>query len=310
MTVGGAALERKSSVRIGDPVLWMSETMKDLRQRTDEVSDLERSMSTMPWNMGEVNDTLNKVTSSLAKITEGNETRDKKIDDLITSLSAGLAEREKKTEERIDNMERSLGAKMDERFSDFEKRISSIERGTGSAGHTRSGTSQGGWGPTPTNLKAVIHGFKPVAKEQEVKRIVARVLSDNGMKEEHLVDYPAIPITHVFVEFEDTRIRDRFVRSANMRRYELDERTIKISRALEPEERFEKKRLGYIKFAINKSTGIELHWIKQNLEKRSVSVYGQLAARFENNGFLKYYKYENVEDEVRNLMDKWLTKNL
>ena len=267
-------------------------------------------MSTMPWNMGEVNDTLNKVTSSLAKITEGSETRDKKIDDLITSLSAGLAEREKKTEERIDNMERSLGAKMDERFSDFEKRISSIERGTGSAGHTRSGTSQGGWGPTPTNLKAVIHGFKPVAKEQEVKRIVARVLSDNGMKEEHLVDYPAIPITHVFVEFEDTRIRDRFVRSANMRRYELDERTIKISRALEPEERFEKKRLGYIKFAINKSTGIELHWIKQNLEKRSVSVYGQLAARFENNGFLKYYKYENVEDEVRNLMDKWLTKNL
>ena len=44
--------------------------------------------------------------------------------------------------------------------------------------------------------------------------------------------------------------------------------------------------------------------------KSSVSVYGQLAARFENNGFLKYYKYENVEDEVRNLMDKWLTKNL
>ena len=262
MTVGGAALERKSSVRIGDPVLWMSETMKDLRQRTDEVSDLERSMSTMPWNMGEVNDTLNKVTSSLAKITEGNETRDKKIDDLITSLSAGLAEREKKTEERIDNMERSLGAKMDERFSDFEKRISSIERGTGSAGHTRSGTSQGGWGPTPTNLKAVIHGFKPVAKEQEVKRIVARVLSDNGMKEEHLVDYPAIPITHVFVEFEDTRIRDRFVRSANMRRYELDERTIKISRALEPEERFEKKRLG-----LHQVCHQQKHWNRVTLDK-------------------------------------------
>ena len=63
------------------------------------------------------------------------------------------------------------------------------------------------------------------------------------MKEEHLVDYPAIPITHVFVEFNDTRIRDRFVRSASMRRYEQDERTIRISQALEPEERFEKKRL-------------------------------------------------------------------
>ena len=49
---------------------------------------------------------------------------------------------------------------------------------------------------------------------------------------------------------------------------------------------------------------------KIQLGKRSIFVYGQLAARVENNGFLKYYKYENVEDEVRNLMDKWLTKNL
>ena len=114
---------------------------------------------------------------------------------------------------------------MDERFSDFERRISSIEKSTGGAGHTRPGSSQGGWGPTPTSLKAVIHGLKLDAKEQEVKRIVAKRLSDTGMKDEHLVDNPAIPITHVFVEFNDTRIRDRFVRSASMRRYELDERT-------------------------------------------------------------------------------------
>ena len=63
---------------------------------------------------------------------------------------------------------------MDERFSDFERRISSIEKSTGGAGHIRSGSSQGGWGLTPTNLRAVIHGFKPDAKEQEVKRIVAK----------------------------------------------------------------------------------------------------------------------------------------
>ena len=43
-----------------------------------------------------------------------NETRDKKLDDLIKSLSTGLAEREKRTEERFENMERCLGAKMDE----------------------------------------------------------------------------------------------------------------------------------------------------------------------------------------------------
>ena len=93
-------------------------------------------------------------------------------------------------------MERCLGARIDEKFSDFEKRISSIERGTKGAGHNRIGASpRCEWGPTPTNLKAVIHGFKPDAKEQEVKRIVAKVISDTGMKEEHIVDYPAIP-TH------------------------------------------------------------------------------------------------------------------
>ena len=127
------------------------------------------------------------------------------------------------------------------------------------------------------------------------------------MKEEHIVDYPAIPITHVFVELKCTRIRDRFVRSVNMRKYELDERIIKISQALTAEERFDKKRLGYVKYAINKSTGISLHWIQMNLEKRSITVHGQFAARIESNGFLKYYKHEDLEGEVQNLMDKGLT---
>ena len=222
----------------------MKETMKDLKQRSDEMSDLERSMSTMQWEMGSVRENLDKFTSSLAKLTEGNETRYKKLDDLIASLSKGLAEKDKKTEERDRQYGKSLGARMDERFSDFERRISSIEKIQGCDGHTRSGSTQGGWGPTPTNLRAVIHGFKLDAKEQQVKRIVAKIFSDTGMKGNHLVDYPAFPITQAFVEFNDTRIRDSFVRSASIRRYEMDERTIRISQALEPEERFEKKKAG------------------------------------------------------------------
>ena len=83
-----------------------------------------------------------------------------------------------------------------------------------------------------------------------------------------------------------------------MRKYELDGRVIKISQALELDERFDKQRLGYIKYAINKSTGIELYWIELNVSKKSISVKGHLVARIENNGFLKYYKYEDVEDEV------------
>ena len=114
-------------------------------------------------------------------------------------------------------MERSLSEKMNEKFSDFEKRISSIERGAGSAGHFGFGASQGGWGPTPTRLKAVIHGFKQDAKGKDVKTLVTKVISGSGTKEEHIVDYPAIPIAHVFVEFKCTRIRHRFVRLVNMR---------------------------------------------------------------------------------------------
>ena len=54
---------------------------------------------------------------------------------------------------------------------------------------------------------------------------------------------------------------------------------------------------------------IQLHWIKTESGKEECFfVYGQLVASVESNGFLKYYKYENIEDEVQRLMDKWLTK--
>ena len=51
--------------------------MKDLRQRTDDVSDLERSVSTMQWDMTEVKNTLKTFTSSIDRITEAQTTRDK-----------------------------------------------------------------------------------------------------------------------------------------------------------------------------------------------------------------------------------------
>ena len=235
---------------------WMREAMKDLRQRTDDVSDLERTVNTMQWDMTEVKNTLKS-------FTEAQMTRDRKLDDIPTSLNTKFIEKERKTEEIIGSMEIRLG----EQISSLDNRLSSFERCSGGAGHIQTGATQGGWGPTPSELRAVIHGFKPEAKEQAVKRIVARIVSDTGMKENHLFDYPAIPLTHVFVEFEDKRIRDRFVRSASMRKNQMEKRSIKISEALEPEQRFEKKRLGYIKYAINKNTKIPLHWIKINLEK-------------------------------------------
>ena len=158
-------------------------------------------------------------------------------------------------------------------------------------------------------LKAVIHGFKREAKEIELKSLVTKIIRDTGMKEEHFIDYPAIPITHAFIEFKERRIRDKFVRSANMREYKLEGDAIRISQALTAEERFDKKRLGYVKFVINKNTKTGLHNIHMDLEKKSITVYGQLAVKIERNGYLQYYTHGEVEEEVKNLMDKWLTKN-
>ena len=50
-----------------DTKKWMTDTIRDLKERSDEVSDLERSMSSVPWYMGEVKGNLTRVTASLVK---------------------------------------------------------------------------------------------------------------------------------------------------------------------------------------------------------------------------------------------------
>ena len=84
-----------------------------------------------------------------------------------------------------------------------------------------------------------------------------------------------------------------------MRRYELDGRRIK---------RFDRKRLGYVKCVLHKEKGPELHWIKMNLQRKTITVNGQTVAMIDASGLLKYNKYEDVEVEVQNHMEKWLTK--
>ena len=166
---------------------WMKEAMKDLRQRTNDVSELERSVNSMQWNMTEVN--------TLKSFTEAQTSRDRKMDDMLMSLTTKFLEKEKKTEDDLSNMEKRLG----NQITSLEQRVSLVERGSGGARHIQTGVYQAGWGPTPTELKAVIHGFKQESKEQEVKRIVTKIISETGMKEKHWIEYPAIPLTHVFV---------------------------------------------------------------------------------------------------------------
>ena len=313
--VGGSLEDENAQTHLdidaSDNARWIEDAMKRLKDRRDDVSELETNMSGVQWQMTEVEKRLETVSDSLIKLTEGKAEQDKKLDALLCCFKEGMEVREKKIEAKMENMEKSLSERMNEKFSEFDKRITSIECSVvGGAGHVGPGSSLGGWGPTPTCLKAVIHGFKKEAKEKELRSLITKVISETGMKEEHFVDYPAIPITHAFIEFKETRIRDRFVRSANMRKYVLEGGVVRISQALTAEERFDKKRLGYVKYTINKNTKISLHNIHMDLEKKSITVFGQLAAKIERNGYLQYYTHGDVEEEVRNLMDKWLTKNL
>ena len=165
---------------------WMSEAMKELKERTDDMSELERSMTKARFDMNDVKENLNKVTEALTKISDDNNTRDRKFDDFIKSINTGLHERDKKTDEKIERLEGQINTKIEEEFAGLETRIGAIERGTTEAGCRRLTES----------------------KEQDVKAIVMKSINATGMKEEHTLDYPA----HVFVEFEDTRTRDRFVR--------------------------------------------------------------------------------------------------
>ena len=261
-------------------------------------------MTKIQLTKNDVKENLNKVAEALTKISDDNNTRDRKFEDLIKSINTGLHERDMKTDKKIERLERQIVSKIEEKFAGLETRISAIEkvqRKQDADAKTMHKANQ----DTLRHCKAVLHGFKTESKEQD-KAIVMESITATGMKEEHTVEYPAIPITHVFVEFEDTRTRDRFVRSANMRKYILDGRRIKISPALEPDERFARRRLGYIKYAIKK--GVELHWIQMNLQRKSITINGQIVATIDASGLLRYNKYEDLEDEVQKLMEKWLTK--
>ena len=142
-----------------------------------------------------------------------------------------------------------------------------------------------------------------------MKAVVEKSIKATGMKDvEYTIDCPAIPITHVFVEFQNTKIRDRYVRPASMQKIDINGRTIRISPVLNAEEKFHRKIMGFVKFAIVKNKGIALHHIKLNQEKKSITINGQISAMTDDNGMLKYNKYEDADEDVQDLITKWLKK--
>ena len=94
-----------------------------------------------------------------------------------------------------------------------------------------------------------------------------------------------------------------------MQRTQPNGRKIKISPALDVEERFHQKRLGLIKYVLHEKHNILLHNIQLNYEKRSAMVNGQVIIKTRDDGALKCNRYNNIDDDVQKVMTEWLTKN-
>ena len=195
--------------------------------------------------------------------------------------------------------------KIDERFKDMEKRMMDLDMKQNNRSDDERNRNV-----TANQGETVIAGLHKETTESEVTDMLKEIMREIGM------DYgkvklvcPAKPITHAFVYFENDSESNKFIRSANMLKKELRGRKIRITRSMEAEERFYNKRIGYVKSCINKKHDVPLHSIALNWNTKHVTIKGQIVAKTCQDGSLKFNKYQDVEDEVDDLMQKWQTKN-
>ena len=127
--------------------------------------------------------------------------------------------------------------------------------------------------------------------------------------EKERIECTAKPITHAFIHFKNDEERNKFVRSANMLKKELRGRKLKISRSMDADERFHKKRMGYVKYCIHEKHNIPLDSITTNWTLKHISVKGQIVVKTYQCGNLTYIKYQDIETDVEGQMEKWQSKN-
>ena len=85
---------------------------------------------------------------------------------------------------------------------------------------------------------------------------------------------------------------------------------MKITRSMGAEERFHNKRIGYVKYYIHMKHNVPLESITANWTMKYVSINGQIVVKTVQSGYLKYIKYQDVDAEVEEQMQKWQTKKL
>ena len=95
----------------------MTEAMKQLKVRT--------SLAKVKMDMESMNDKMSKVADAITKMTEDNNKRDHKLEELIKGFSTGIQERNKMIDKKFEGMEKKIEIKIEEKF---ETRISAIEK--------------------------------------------------------------------------------------------------------------------------------------------------------------------------------------
>ena len=102
--------------------------MKQLKERTDDVSEVEQSLTKVKMDMANMNDNLSKVTNAITKMAEDNNARDRKFDEFMKGFGIGLQERDRKMDKKFENMEKKIEIKIEEKMAGLETRISTMEK--------------------------------------------------------------------------------------------------------------------------------------------------------------------------------------
>ena len=161
----------------------------------------------------------------LQKITDSVGTQLQRMNSSIVKMKEEEDDRYMQFNERITNMERKI-FDMDGKYENRsdEPRGAQVDQNQG---------------------KAVTTGFHSETSEPEVIQLLKESITDIGMTIDNArIERTAKPIT--------------YIRSANMLRKELRGRNLKITRSMDAEERFHKKRMRYVKYCIHMNHNIPL----------------------------------------------------
>ena len=132
---------------------------------------------------------------------------------------------------------------MDEKINTMEQRMTILEDPDRRRRDTKANDMEGKNSQEDQNQGRALTGFHDDKTSQEVQDTLKVIITTIGTSMEQIqIKCPPKPITHAFLQFKDNDERDNFVRSGNIVRRELRGRKIKISHAMDAEERFQQKK--------------------------------------------------------------------